>query len=319
MKSQYLKLITWAMFILVFVFILFISGCLNNEENKNKTTENTEDTNNTIISEKDVKIIKSVHVGFENLTPTGKLQIDVGDIYVYNVWDNTINAIEGKKGNALSNSKIPNEICDPAEADIFVYVDKIERINKSDYYIVRFEEAEASYTCYTKEEHDFTETKNTFIYRKNVIGINKDKVSSHIFIPTSTDAQKPKTESDKKYSDVHRRINQVTSLFYFPDWITCLDEKTKFIIDEVKERNGKKEGYYSELTVVGSEKVNGFDCFKVEQIYEGYSETYNQKNRYLFYVDKNRRIIVKMENYLHAQGGHIPMQKIELKEIKKSQ
>ncbi len=311
MKSKYLKLIRWAIFVLAFVFILSISGCLNNEEKDNKTMENTTDANNTIISEKDVKIIKSVHVGFENLTPTGKVQINVGDVYVYHVKDNTLNAILAKKFS--SNS----ETCDMAEADVSVYVDKIERINKSDYYIVRFEEVEAPYICYSKDGSHFTKTENAFIYRKEIMGINKDNISKYLYMPTK-DAQKPKTESNKTYSNVHRKLNPVTSLFSFSDWITCLDEKTKFIIDEVKERNGKKEGYYVELTVVGSEKVNGFDCFKIEQIYEGYSETYNQKNRYFFYVDKNRRIIVKMENYLYAQGGYIPMEKIELNEIRKT-
>ncbi len=305
MKDKYLLI--GAVFLLIFV--LSISGCVSNEEKYNKTMENTTNENNTIISEKDVKIIKSVHIGFENLTPTGKVQINVGDVYVYHVWDNTLNAIVAKK--ASSNP----ETCDMAEADIFVYVDKIERINKSDYYIVRFEEVEAPYICYSKDDDHFTKTENAFIYRKEVIGINKDNISNHIDMPTKG-TQKPKTESNKTYSDVLRMLNPVTSLFYFSDWITCLDEKTKFIIDEVKERNGKKEGYYVELTVVGSEKVNGFDCFKIEQIYEGYSETYNQKNRYFFYVDKNRRIIVKMENYLYAQGGYIPMQKIELKQNK---
>ncbi|PKP57588.1 MAG: hypothetical protein CVT89_04255, partial [Candidatus Altiarchaeales archaeon HGW-Altiarchaeales-2] len=318
MKPKYLKLITRIGFVAIFILILSISGCLNSEEKENKTIENTTDENNTIISEKDVKIIKSVRIGFENLTPTGKVQIDVGNVYVYHVWDNINNAMLAKK-QTFKSSEIPPEICDTSEADVFVYIDKIERINKSDYYIVRIEEAEAPYTCYTKDGQHFTETENAFIFKKEVIGINKDNISKYIFMPTSTDAQKPKTESDKAYSNVNRRLNPVDSLFHFEDWITCLDEKTKFIIDEVKERNGKKEGYYSELTVVGSEKVNGFDCFKVEQIYEGYSGTYNQKNRYLFYVDKNRRIIVKMENYLYAQGGYIPMQKIELKEIKKSQ
>ncbi len=308
MKDKYL-LIAGVVFLLIFV--LSISGCLNSEEKENKTTENATDANNTIISEKDVKITKSVRVGFENLTPTGKVQINVGDVYVYHVWDNSLNAILAKKASSSP------EICDMAEADVSVYVDEIKRINKSDYYIVRFEEAEAPYVCYSKDGAHFTKTENTLIYKKQVIGINKDNISNYIYIPTK-DAQKPKTESNKTYSNVIRKLNPVTSLFFFSDWITCLDEKRKFIIDEVKERNGKKEGYYVELTVVESEKVNGFDCFKVEQIYEGYSETYNQKNRYFFYIDKNRRIIVKMENYLNAQGGYIPMEKIELKEIRKT-
>lgn len=307
MKDKYL-LIAGTLFLLIFV--LSISGCLNSEEKENKTIENATDTNNTIVvSEKDVKVIKSVRLGFENLTQTGKVQINVGDVYVYHVWDNLVNALNAKESS--SN----NEICDPAEADIYVYVDKIERINKSDYYIVRIEEAEAPYMCYSKSDNRFTETENAFIYGKTVIGIDKDNISHHIPIPKK-DIQKPKTKSNKTYNKVFRRLNPVTDLFFFSNWITCLDEKTKFIIDEVRERNGKKQGYYVELRVIGSEKVNGFDCFKIEEIYKEYSETYSQLNRYILYVDKKQRVIVKKDIYLYAHEGYIPMQRVELKEIR---
>ncbi len=74
-----------------------------------------------------------------------------------------------------------------------------------------------------------------------------------------------------------------------------------------------------ETTVVGEEKINKFDCFKVQRIYISSSPNGIQKHtqaKDIIYVDKNKRIAVKYEHYVFAHGGYIPLEKFELKDLK---
>jgi hypothetical protein len=274
----------------------------NNNIEENPYIENTTDTRIYGDIEKKITVTKRIDT-FEGLKPTAKSQLNVGDTYIYHL-----------SFQASPKSEIP---CDLVEIDIPVHVEKIERINKTEYYVLKSERRDVYPVCY-----DTVNGKVEKIYRGKsnkpgvpdnptpfggcTIGINKDD---------------PSDMNNTRLAENFAICEEVVNTQ--PNWVLYLDENTKFVQSTDAEIDGMKCTSTTETTVLGSEKMNGRDCFKVEKIRYSNCGTVNGKqlemqvrNKQIYYIDKQKRITVKCEWYIVDQGNRFLMSSLELKEIK---
>jgi len=289
------------------------SGCLSTDEDKTKSQKsNYSDSENLLTNltfepiEKDIKIINEVDT-LKGLEPTAKIQFKVGETYIYHLSNNF--AGEGRKASS--------GYCEPVEIDIPVYVEKMERINKSDYYVLRSEKYEAYPVCYTIENGKMIKDvvgkdpgmpPNPIIYGGCRIGINKNNPFDII--------------------ELGENFGICEELAHIQEpWMLYLNESTRFVQSATTEINGKECTEKTETTVIGSEKVGKYDCFKVEVIersncvsamVNGKEQQMSTQNRRMYYIDKQKRVTVKFEFYEVSQGTDFLLTSLELKEIKTS-
>jgi len=220
----------------------------------------------------------------------------VGETYIYNLYKYSRN-IETLSSDESSDSFISK----PANYSIEIYVDNIERINKTDYYVIKekndtfFEELIIKYKNGSLSDKTFKVPMNV---GGCVVKINKDD-SSLIIVPQENTI----CEGFDYFIIYWER--------YLP---ACIDENTHFVVggERVDKSflNGLKSGL--EFEVKGSEKVNGHNCFKLEMTEkEVYKNMQKIGKKYIFWIDKEKRITVKGKLY----EGNLLIEEFELKDI----
>lgn len=275
-----------------------------NDSDENPYIENTTSTQIYGDIEKRIKTIKTIN-SLEELEPTAISQLKIGEAYIYHLSDNFV-------GSAMSYP------CDPVEIDMRVDVEKIERINKTDYYVLKSERHEVYPVCYPTINNRVEKRSigkpvnpgdrdNPVIYGGCVIGINKD------------DPSKQEIRLAKNWGLCR------TDSSLQQNWMLYLNEDIKFVESETQEFDGKECTSKVETMVEGSEKVKDHDCFKVKREYRSNCEfstgTKGEKQiesttEEIFYIDKQKRITVKYTRYEFNQGGRFLSTSLELKEIK---
>ncbi|OQX21602.1 MAG: hypothetical protein BWK75_02810 [Candidatus Altiarchaeales archaeon A3] len=286
--------------IIILILLVSSSGCLNKN---GETALNSMDDEN-ITQEKEVKITNIV--GIESLKPTGNLHINVGEIYTYSIYDNLIMNAR----TLLPNSS--NDVwCEPIRVDISLHIEKIKRINGSNYYLLQSERREMYPVCYHNMNGKIikvtvgkalypNEKDNPFIYGGCRIGIYTDNLSAYP-IP------------------IGKNFGLCYETKIYEPWMLYLNESVGFVEKNYIEMNKNTIEESIETTVTGEEKINKFDCFKVQRIYTSSSPNDMQKHiqtKDIIYVDKYKRIAVKYEHYVFAHGGYIAWEKFELKDAK---
>ncbi len=290
--------------------LILSSGCLSTDKDGNEPQKsnytNIENLTNLTVepTEKDIKVTNEVDT-LKGLKPTAKIQFKVGETYIYHLSNNMA-------GEGSSDGRY----CDPVEIDIPVYVEKIERIDKNDYYVLRSERHEAYPVCYAIENgrmikyvvgKDPGMPPNPYIYGGCVIGINKDNSSDIIALGEN--------------NAMCWEIAQIQE-----PWMLYLNESIRFVQSVTVEMDGEKCTETTETIVIGSEKVGKYDCFKVEVVQRsncgsaminGKKQQMSTQNKMIYYVDKQKRITINFEYYVAAQGGYFLLTSLELKEIKK--
>jgi hypothetical protein len=270
----------------------------NQNESKDNYIENT--TSNSIIEEmiKEAKIIEKINT-FEELEPTSDAQLKAGSSYIYHLYDNP------SLGNTI--------ICDPVELDIVTYIDKIEKINGTNYYILRSDQRKLYPVCYVTKNDGSTEQiylgkpqkpgdrDQPKKYGGCIIGVNKDDPANMTHIPIG---------ENQAMCSVLANIRE--------NWMLYLNEDTIFIQEADIEFRGQRIISITEFVVEGSEKINGISCFKVKRIRRSGTdkEHLRMESEDIYYIDKQRRITVNHESYAFYQGGRFLKRTSKLKEIK---
>lgn len=281
----------------------------NNNTNQNNSGDNfyIENTTNTTINttifentEKRITVTNKVS-SFEKLKPTSDAQLNVGETYIYHLYD-----------KPLSGSPIPIT-CDAVELDVVIHVDSIEKINGINYYILRSDRHELYPVCYENEDGvvkqiylgkpkklgDKDQPKK---YEGCVLGVNKDGPSNNSHIPIGKNNAMCSTSANLR-----------------ENWMLYLKEDTTFIQEANVNIGDRKIISRTEYIVEGSEKINKIECFKVKIIMVSGPdrEHLEKKSEQLYYIDKQKRITVRYEYYRFYRGGRFLEQWYELKEIKK--
>lgn len=261
----------------IFGFLIFNNTSVPSEEDKN---------NISIIENSSKPIIyETTTYKFE---PTSKPNFNVGETYHYRITTYS----HGTPQEGITKVTL-------LPIDIFIHVEKMERINKTNCYVLKRDKA----NCTTE------------IYRDNKITGKKDKT---FFVEIYTDAREwinAENGSVVKFelpnfngSEAEMTYSQVITLPFVPyfkffdEQMLCLKENTKWTYEaKVKDPEvGDIEGK-SEMRVTGIEKVNGRKCFIYEDI--GYTKptsatntnvlTLNTKN--IYWIDVEKRIMVKQK------------------------
>ncbi len=303
MASNIKQMILPIIILMIFAIVITVGYFTFNDNSKddNKAKNDSIENSSIFDTEKEVTVteIKKINT-FEGSKPTAKSQFKVGETYVYHLSDNS----------AGFGSKYP---CDPVEIDIPIHVEKIERVNKSDYYVLRSEKYEAHPSCYvpgvTDDINKFKEFikrkfDNPIIYGGCIIGVNDEGESISL----------------GENFGICEEIAQIQQ-----PWMLYLNESVKWIESVTVELDGTECEEAIETITEGTEKINGRDCFKVQRISksncgfsieEGKKQQLEMQIKGVYYIDKQKRITVKYEGYQTHQGDYFLLTKLELKEVK---
>lgn len=302
---------TYILLVVGIIGLVLSSGCLSNDKDGNEPQKsnhtNIENLTNLTVEpvEKEIKVTKEVNT-LKGLEPTAKIQFKVGETYIYHLSNNFA-------GQGSSDGRY----CDPVEIDMSVYVEKMERINKSDYYVLKSERHEAYPICYAMENgrtiqyvvgKDPGMPPNPIIYGGCIIGINKDNPNDIITLGEN--------------NAICEEIAHIQE-----PWMLYLNESVQFVESVTAEIDRKECTSTTETTVIGSEKVGRYDCFKVERVQRsncgsaminGKEQQMSTQDKMVYYIDKQKRITINFEYYEASQEGYFLLTSLELKEIKDS-
>lgn len=202
-------------------------------------------------------------------------QFKVGEVYVYDVW--------------LSNRDISSDrvIWLPYNYTTTINVDKIERINKDDYYVLR-EKNFSIHPAYMIKDNEGRWVVRTLEDPQNlggcVIKVNKNNGSVLFNVSFNTIC------AVLEEMIVYGKYN----IFLF------IREDTKFIIGAEGIDNNKKVNRRDIMTfeVKGTEIINGKKCFRleVERKFE-IGDMMKKYEKSVYWVDVDKRIPVKIKKY----------------------
>ncbi len=269
------KNIILPMAIMGVVVLIIIGGyvVLNNSNDKNnKQNEITENsTNFSQYIENTTKQGMQSFSTFGELKRTADPQFKVGEKYFY-----------------YRLEKMPdreNTIFVPREYNTSVEVLKIDRINKTDYYILESQSVSVySYILQKNEDGVWRKLSSgsPIEYEGCTYGINKESGKiKRVGIPGVCEVL-PKMCSE---------------------WMLYLDKGVRWI-EKFNVSGGQDKSIYTavtetEWTVTDVEKINGKECFKVVVVTKQESILSNEKKisseLVTYWIDKEKRILVKME------------------------
>jgi len=309
------KIISILITCLIIGLIVFISGCLDNhvsEDNKNQNINLLENspTNNSSIEPgvKEIKMTEIVNT-LKELKPTAEpYQFKEGETYIYHI----------RISPTLLAGPTTLE-CEPIEADIPIHITS-ERINKSEYWILTAEQVNLTPRCKIPLPNGG--------YRIGYLIENGDGTPIPLPVGGSIIAVNKENLSDSFGMNIGK-INSLTEETFVeipPEWAFYLKDNIK-IVKESKGTFGEKECKARvEISVIGSEKINGKDCFKVEVVPTtdciygsiiGKGGTIRVSLKEVYWIDKQTRIIMKYQRYSVGNEGSFLDSEVELKEIKK--
>ncbi|PKP58543.1 MAG: hypothetical protein CVT88_05550 [Candidatus Altiarchaeales archaeon HGW-Altiarchaeales-1] len=306
-KSPIGQILIVGTILILLVGIVLISGCIESQNNvgtnQSETIKNS--TNETESLEKEIKITKEVNLltlrssNKLNITP----QFKVGETYVYT----TSYIILPFLPEQDSGDNTLSFYCEPVEFNTPIHIEGIERINKSDWIVIKSESQNKTPICYEDRGGKVNKIKiSPLTYGGCTVKINKNNLSVLFF---------PETKSIESCMEIVGIM--------VDKWMFYLSEDTK-LVAKWSPMIGCNATI--EITVEGTEKVNNYECFKVrktatsncgEEIINekvGQVETHYEE---IYFIEKMNRIGVKYMRYTITQGGRLLEKTAELKEIKK--
>ncbi|OQX20891.1 MAG: hypothetical protein BWK75_04415 [Candidatus Altiarchaeales archaeon A3] len=286
------KIILVLAFILsvVLISIVVINFGKVSEENFDKNN-----TNNIIALNSQVRWSPINTFDYSSCMPP---KFKVGERYMYNrrAHSREIESFSADKSGDVF-------ISEPSNYEVEIYVDKIERINNTDYYVIK--------------EKNGTVFENLDIKYKN--GSLSDKTFK---IPIKVGGCVVKiNEKNLSLIIVQQKNTRCKGFDYFfiifPESYlpACINENTHFVMGGKRTDKGPLNGLVSglEFEVKGVEKVGGRGCFKLEVTEkEVYNNMQNIKDKYVFWIDREKRITIKAMHY----SGNLLIEEFELKDTK---
>lgn len=286
-KNKYF--IGWFLIIAVLVLIgivfLLHSGTGTNEE----YIEENNESSIYISTEKDISSTVSVSAG--KLSPNTKPNFKVGQVFKY---------IEKDNSNV--------------DTEYTFFVKKIERINKNEHYVIEDTEIRKSTSTTEYGAVDETGNFNILNIKNNDLNLNTRILStitiniyvdantgnvSLIEVPAidnSTDTIVMKDEAALAFVN---GASGVGKLFY-GTWMLSLNDNFKWRQEQnASYDQNQEQTYITEYKVLGKEKINDQECFKVEarETFTMKEGEVNTNSRNILWIDVNDRILVKLISY----------------------
>jgi len=200
------------------------------------------------ISDKESKISFTQSLG--EIKPNIKPQFRVGEKFIY-----ATHSI----ADINTNSKKTYEI------------KRIERVNKSEYYVIELNEKGSMRDHYTEKIRNYTTTLITYVDRETGEIRIKD---GNIFIPN--------------------KIDVFQGNFMYAYWMLALKEDITFEIRNNLSFEDKSIDYSYKFKVVGVENVRNRKCFKVQiEKVVNYGNEGRILEKYLYWIDVEKRILIK--------------------------
>lgn len=275
---------------------LFLSLLLGEGPKNNTTSTN----NSSIIMKNEVEVENIQYISsIYSSTRTANPSFALGTTYTYQVW---------KRSNPSSVLTEPNTsvIPQPSDYQIDIYMDRIERIDKTNYFHVSVigKNVSKKYLLYKEGK-----------YKDITIPI---KVDGELYY---VDAINGSILPLKKNKALCWECN-----FFYSPWMLYLNNHIRW--EEMLRSNykGQEVKLILEYNVEGIEEVNGRKCFKV--IMEGKNPTIRTTTaedekiesiktsyilmKYIFWVDIEKRFLIKFESY----EDNLLTLKMELKDEK---
>jgi hypothetical protein len=277
-KNKTIILVVVCIVIICVAGIIFLNtGVDTDYKNNGNTANKTEPDNGAyLIEDRDTKYKQT------EITPNMKPYFKVGETFVY---EQTGNGGDPESG-AIERMK-------------FIFkVEGIERINKTDYYIVSHVGNSSFFFKGSKGEPHSIE--QTWVF-KHYISVETGKFlkTNAEFYVTRDGFVSPK-EIDEVIVPENKQLTYNLMVIYYL-WMLSLDENFK--IETTDEKGVMKD----EFEFIGTDTLNGRECFKVKK-----RTTNIRTNEVLsidnMWVDKQRRILLKSEHY----EDRIKMSEIEL-------
>ncbi len=246
----------------------------NNSEIEHSNTTNSSNTVNSSV-EKYVDFTENVKKRAKEINFTAhehniKPQFKVGDKFKYTTYGSSL--------NPKDNSGNINGILE-------CMVEKLERINGTDCYVL--------VSTIQKSLPDNSPLKATISETKDWVDKDTGKIikmsarksmiqqNGKVIETPSSEAMTP-NETSEIYGNI----------IYYP-WMLALDDNFEMQINE--NGQGIKTTFVSVLKVIGKEKINNRDCFKVEL--RALDENKHVLLRENIWVDIKKRVLVKAETY----------------------
>lgn len=303
------------LFFAVFLVLILVSSVFllqGNPPSKLLTNDNFEDNTTTEIEKIADEISKKENIlhtrtttsTLENVQLTSKPNFKVGEEYTY--------AVKYPNSDDVKEfyNRMPNTVLnDYMYFNMVFKVDKKERINKTDYYVISTEGPGELTAGFMKDEKGMMVPIKASIFSPDVVYIN--------------------TETGEIIGNPKGVEQQQQRRFFYAPWILKLsndlkwtektEEKSTGTVDcfngkcEVNKENResiKEESY----EVKGIEKMNERNCFKIENILKScVNGKCEIKNKKIFWVDVNKRITVKFQLWYQ----NLPVEEMDLIDYKK--
>lgn len=246
------------------IVILLVVGLYIISHDKNPAEQvenNTIQNNESSYIENTTKHVAeyNVKISSENLSINTKPQFKVGDKFRYK----TTTQIQGISMNSISDYS----------------ADKIERINNTDYYLVINTQTQQVPNPKTGAIMNMTTETKSYI--------NKE-TGEILKIATSVGGHEITMSKDAA---------SVSGNGMFATWMLSLTDNFKWKVNAEDTSFGMAPNAETiEYQVVGKEKVNGRNCFKVEMRVKS-KQMSGDEGKIIFFVDVKKRIVVKMQMY----------------------
>lgn len=268
-KNKYILIILGVVIISFIFLIIFFNG---GDKSYATTNKSNELESKTIIS----PVEKASKYTYSQIVPVVKPTFKVGDLFEYKQKGSGM--VKGAKGK-------PNGYGE-GEVTVLYQVERIERINKTDYYVIS-ESVNNSF-------HAITE-KGPLSSEQHLNGVHYVDVETGEFLKSKITVQNifngvvahPITQNiaiPKNMKPIYGGI------FFFP-WMLALTDDFKAEINFTE--NGKT--LTEELEIVGTEILNNRECFKVKKTIVRDNKV--ESIEYIW-VDKKRRITLKSETFV---------------------
>jgi hypothetical protein len=268
MHKLYSKITVGIIIVFVMLIAILIIAKLD-------TYQNVRSNEEEIITQsvKDVSSYAEIHA--EKISANKKLSFKLGEKFKY-------------------TETPPQGLGGPDEA-FYIYhtyfIEKIDRINKSDCYLIKKNETQIIST------HMDGKPVNEMTSDDTIVCVNTD----------SGDPVMVKSKDMVGYGDAaSMTIDTYSALgrFFYAQWMLSLDENFRWE-EKMTLTEPVKQDTTISYEVVGGEKINNRDTFKVEifmdnkRLGNDREVIQNNKMKSLLWVDKEKRILVKAEVYIN--------------------
>lgn len=297
-KQKILLILVTGIILLWIVWVLvFNNSIIPSEKDKNISNDKI----NTSIIEPSEKVVIYNETLTYKFEPTSKPHFEVGETYHYRVrFYSSPTRSEEMERTSIQLSPM----------DVFIHVEKIERINKTECYLLRRDKSNDTIEIITQNKktgkRDISYITNE--YEEKYYCINRENGSAvrPIFSNGKNEEEKNHKGNVKFIPKNEPKIFKFPFMPYFKffeEWMLCLKENTKWVYEAKGRHNDKEYGGdiegKSEMKVTGIEKINGRECFVYEET--RYTQTTSTTNvwktnqKWVYWIDAKKRIMVKQK------------------------